>query len=95
MPQNRVMRYRPGVVYSIDVGANIRTARLAAGLSQSEVAGRLGLRQTWVSDLECGRRGIWIGNLIRLAEAIGCEPGDLLRRQLVLPLARPDPGPGE
>lgn len=51
----------------------IRETREEAGLSQSELALRLGVTQARVSSLEsgCGKKGPSIGLLARIAEACG------------------------
>jgi transcriptional regulator with XRE-family HTH domain len=56
---------------------NLRKARLKAGLSQEELAGRCGLHRTEVSLLEQGGREPRLGTLIKLAGALGVTPGSL------------------
>lgn len=48
-------------------------ARAAAGLSQSEVAARMGTRQSEVSRIEAGRQNVSIGKLRKYAEAVGAK----------------------
>jgi transcriptional regulator with XRE-family HTH domain len=55
-------------------------ARQAAGLTQAEVARRLGRHQSFVAIVESGQRRIDVVELFDLAEAIGFEPERLLRR---------------
>ena len=45
----------------------LRVARLEAGLTQIEVAAKLGKPQSWVSKCECGERRVDIVELERLA----------------------------
>lgn len=53
------------------VGANIRKARLAAGLTQEELAERSGFSQQYISGLEHGKRNPTIVSLYELAQALG------------------------
>ncbi len=60
----------------IPIGQRIRKARIAAGLTQVELAAALGITQTHVSSIEVGRRKPFDGPVERLkaiAEAIGCD----------------------
>ncbi|MET4371043.1 putative transcriptional regulator [Bradyrhizobium sp. LB12.1] len=42
------------------VGANVRKARIEAGISQEELAGRMDVEQFYISGLEAGRRtSLW------------------------------------
>lgn len=65
------------------VGRNVRRYRLAAKLSQAEVAQRIGSRslgvsQGYVSELEAGRRNPTISTLQEIARALGIRPAELL-----------------
>jgi transcriptional regulator with XRE-family HTH domain len=61
------------------IGERIRAARLAAGLSQLDLAAKCGIGQPTLSSLENDRyRTATLGTLRRLAEAIGCELADLV-----------------
>lgn len=53
-----------------DVGARLRQARVAAGLSQAELGGRTGLDRTAVSRIESGERQIDALELRSLSEAL-------------------------
>jgi transcriptional regulator with XRE-family HTH domain len=50
----------------------LRDARRRAGLSQAEVAKRLGIRQTYVSRVELGTENITLSACARFAQAVGC-----------------------
>ncbi len=52
------------------VGNLLAGARLKAGLTQSELAGKLGIRQNMVSDYENGRRPISSAMARRLGETL-------------------------
>lgn len=53
-------------------------ARLAAGLTQAELAERLGRPQSYVSKFECGERRLDVVEFLEIAERIGCSPKKLL-----------------
>ena len=57
----------------------LREVRIAAGLTQTELARRLHVGQSQISDLERGRRStLTVATLTALARALGCSPADLL-----------------
>jgi transcriptional regulator with XRE-family HTH domain len=60
------------------VGAAIARARQRAGLSTRELAGRAGMSQPFLSNLENGRAMPSIATLYRLAHALGIEANQLL-----------------
>ncbi len=53
------------------VGENIRRVRLAAGMTQEELAERSGFSQQYISSLERGRRNPTIVSIYELAQALG------------------------
>jgi transcriptional regulator with XRE-family HTH domain len=57
----------------------LRERRIGAGLNQDDLAKRTGLHQTYISALERGARQPTGKTLKRLADALGCEPVDLMR----------------
>lgn len=59
---------------------HLRTMRNERGLTQEELAHRVGLHRTYVSSLEHGERNVSIDNIERLARALGVEEIELLRR---------------
>jgi len=61
------------------VGEQIRTAREAAGLSQRELARRMGTSQAAVGRLEAGGVGATLTTLQRVASALGLEVNIELR----------------
>jgi ribosome-binding protein aMBF1 (putative translation factor) len=62
-----------------EVGARIRSAREAAGLSQRELARRMGTSQAAVVRLEAGGVGATLTTLQRLATALGLRVNIELR----------------
>ncbi len=57
--------------------SNIRKLRKEAGLTQTEIARRLGVRQATYSAMECGRQKIFTDYLPIIAEALGVKISDL------------------
>lgn len=60
---------------------DIKTARLSAGLTQQELADKIGVRQSWVGKLEAGEikiENITARKLLDLAAALGSDPRELL-----------------
>lgn len=53
-------------------------ARRDAGLTQSQLANRLGKPQSYISKAERGERRIDVIELIEIAEALGRRPIDLI-----------------
>jgi ribosome-binding protein aMBF1 (putative translation factor) len=62
-----------------EVGERIREAREAAGLSQRELARRMGTSQAAIGRLEAGRVGATLTTLQRVATALGLEVNVELR----------------
>ena len=60
------------------VGANLRQAREALGVSQEELADRAGLHRTYVSGVERGVRNPTVTVLEKIAKALRIKPGRLL-----------------
>ena len=60
---------------------DIKTARLAAGMTQQELADKIGVKQSWVGKLEAGEikvENITARKLVDLAAALGIDPRELL-----------------
>jgi transcriptional regulator with XRE-family HTH domain len=62
------------------VGAEIRRARQQAGLTQGEVAERLDSSAPYISNVEAGRVNLTLGQLARVADALGCDMEVMLPR---------------
>jgi len=58
---------------------NLREARKRAGLSQGELARRVGIHQSGVSRIERGRRTMTVPQLMTFARALGVRPAALLK----------------
>ncbi len=55
-------------------------ARSAAGLTQKALAAKLGRPQSFVSNYERGAGRVDVADLILIAEALGLDPTELLKR---------------
>ena len=67
------------------LGRVLVEARERAGLKQSDVAARLGLPASYLSKVENGTRRLDVIELIRIAEAMGADPSEIvseLQREL-------------
>lgn len=65
------------------IGANIAAHRRAAGVTQSDLAGRIGKSVQWVSGVEQGRiHADRLTDLIRVATVVGCTVEDLIGRPI-------------
>jgi transcriptional regulator with XRE-family HTH domain len=60
-------------------GEVLKTLRDGAGLSQEDLAEKADLDRTYPSLLERGLRSPTIGMFFRIADALGIEPGMLVR----------------
>jgi transcriptional regulator with XRE-family HTH domain len=56
----------------------LRDAREALGLSQTEVAERLGHTQQWISQVESGSRRLDVIEFVELCLALGVKPSSAL-----------------
>lgn len=61
------------------IGLNARRARLEKGLSQEQVAERMGIDRAYISGLERGERNPTATTIWHLAKALGVEPADLMK----------------
>jgi transcriptional regulator with XRE-family HTH domain len=55
------------------IGEEIRRARRAAGLTQSQVSERISATGPYISNVEAGRVNLTIGQLTRIVDALGCD----------------------
>lgn len=61
-----------------EFGRLLRDRRGKAGLSQEALAEAARLSRTSVVNIEAGRQGASLATVYRLADAVGCDPADLL-----------------
>jgi len=71
------------------VGKLLAKARLAAGLSQAQLAALLGKPQSFVSSYESGQRRIDLLEFIRIVSALKARPAEVFQRVLKVALSRP------
>jgi len=55
-------------------------AREKAGLTQTELAEKIGEYQSFVARLESGQRRVDVVEFLELAEALGFDPRDMINR---------------
>jgi transcriptional regulator with XRE-family HTH domain len=60
-------------------GLRLRETRLAKGISQLDLGLDCGLSQTYLSEVESGKRNISLVNMSKLARSLGITLGELLR----------------
>jgi transcriptional regulator with XRE-family HTH domain len=60
---------------------NLRSARLAHGFSQEELAARAGLHRNYIGSVERNEKNISIDSMERLAIVLGVDVVDLLARE--------------
>ncbi|WP_087750670.1 helix-turn-helix domain-containing protein [Paraburkholderia caledonica] len=60
------------------IGSAVRRYRLECGFSQEALAHMTGIDRSHMGKIERGERNLTILNLIRIAEALQCEPSRLL-----------------
>ena len=56
--------------YNKMIGTRVKMLRITKGISQTELAKQIGVTQTHLSNIENGRAGLTIPNLIKLHEAL-------------------------
>lgn len=61
-----------------DIG-RLRAARLKAGMTQTVLATRAGMAVPFLNNIEAGRLGLSPVSMLKFADAMGIEPGDLCK----------------
>jgi transcriptional regulator with XRE-family HTH domain/Zn-dependent peptidase ImmA (M78 family) len=64
----------------VELGERVREARLAVGLSQQELAARMGLERTMLAKIEAGTRRVDALELVQLSAALALPIGHFLTR---------------
>jgi transcriptional regulator with XRE-family HTH domain len=66
------------------LGVAVKAIREEKNISQVALSAASGFRQSWVSDLENGRRNPSLSSLVRLATGLGVRTSTLIRRAELL-----------
>jgi transcriptional regulator with XRE-family HTH domain len=66
------------IVSKKDVGERLRTLRIERGLTQVQLAEMVGTHQTALSQVEVGRRGVSLDQILKLARALKVTPDQIL-----------------
>ena len=61
------------------LGRRVRDARVRRQYTQEQVADMAGLSRPYLSAVERGERNVGVVNLIRIAQAVRADPGELVR----------------
>lgn len=64
--------------FSKSFGSRVKEAREAAGLTQTQLADRLGMTRSSVANIEAGRQKPAVATAARCADVLRCDPGWLL-----------------
>lgn len=56
-----------------ELAMRLKETRLEQGLSQAELADRIGVSRRWVSQLESGKKTLEVGLVLRAITALGLE----------------------
>ena len=62
------------------LGEVLVRARERAGIKQAELAARLGMPASYLSKIESGSRRLDVVELVRIAEAMGTDPSEIVRQ---------------
>ena len=61
-----------------DIGLRIKTLRIKNNIYQTELAKDIGVSQTHMSNIESGRAGITLENLVKMAEVFKCGIDEII-----------------
>lgn len=67
------MERRARIRTPADIGLALQQARMASGMTQSEIAAELDIPQSTVSELESGKATIHLRRILEMARATGIE----------------------
>jgi transcriptional regulator with XRE-family HTH domain len=62
-----------------EFGQRIRAHRTQLGKSQEQLARDSSLHWSYLGQVERGQRNLTLHNILKLAEVLGVDPGDLVR----------------
>ena len=75
--------------WRVQFGHRVRASRLALNWTQEKLADETGMHPTYIGDAERGERNVSLDNILKLAKALGVQPGELLdglQERIKLPL---------
>jgi len=64
---------------AVEFGQRVRARREKLGWSQMTLGEGVGLHFTYISSVERGERNVSLQNIVRLAVALGVDPGLLMK----------------
>lgn len=67
----------------IFIGRAMRARRNQLGMNQAQLAARIGLSRTAVTNIECGRQRLLVHQVYEIAQALCCLPSDLVPKPRV------------
>jgi transcriptional regulator with XRE-family HTH domain len=68
-----------------EVGLRLRTLRIERGLTQTDLARLVGSHQTALSQIEVGRRGVSLHQILKLAQVLKITPDEILSKAPEVP----------
>lgn len=71
-------RTRTRLPESIEFGRRVRSRRDALEWTQERLADTVGLHWTYLGSVERGERNVSLRNIVRLANGLGVDPGELV-----------------
>lgn len=60
------------------LGKRIRDRRVSSGLTQAQLANRIAISRTSLTNVELGRQRLLVDQLYKMAEVLNAQPQDLL-----------------
>jgi transcriptional regulator with XRE-family HTH domain len=78
--ESRAVAMSSSAPNAVALGQAVRLIREEAGLSQMQLAEATGFMQSWISQVERGRRNPSWNNVARLAEGLGVRVSELAAR---------------
>ena len=82
-------RRKDFVLSKKEIGERIRAARQARNVTQVELARMIGAQQTNLSQIERGVRGVGVGQILKLCQALKVTPDNLIGGQKPAASLRP------
>jgi len=61
------------------IGKRIKIIRIERGITQTNLAKELGISQTNMSNIECGRISVTVQNLLKMHDILHCTMADFFK----------------